>query len=264
MIRKKNLSKFDLEEVNTWEDQQENYKITQKLDNIKIKIKCANEKQKLLKKAIEEHEIVISIGPAGTGKTYISLITALHLIKTESYRKLVLIKSIQHIEGENPGFLPGTLKEKMEPYMCSYTGNLNKMVGGKHITEELFKSDQIIIEPIAYIRGNTIDNCMLPGTKIILSNGESMEIEELYKKFNNDLDEDIKLMVKSFNFKTNTIEDKELSMIAKNPIINDDLYEIELKDGRLIKLTGNHRLHVKNKGFIEVKDIEETDELTHM
>ena len=164
MAKKKNLTGDDLEDLYTWEDhsQRVEYKKTIDLQNIPIKVKCLNEKQKELKKAIEEKEIVISIGPAGTGKTYLSLITALHLLKSQpQYRKIVLIKSVTTIPGEELGFLPGTLQEKMEPYMWSYMGNLNKILGDRFTSKKLMESGIITIEPIAYVRGNTIDNSIV-------------------------------------------------------------------------------------------------------
>lgn len=164
MTRRKNLSVDDHQDVDTWEGQIQRAELKNmiNINDIPIKIKCLNEKQKELKKAIEEFEITISIGPAGTGKTYLSLITALHLLKTcPQYRKIVLIKSVQTIKGEELGFLPGTLREKMDPYMKSYTGNLDKILGDKSITNKLIDAGVLCIEPIAYIRGNTVDNSIV-------------------------------------------------------------------------------------------------------
>jgi len=164
MARKKNLTDADLEDLTTWEDQAQRIEVrnTVNLQNISIKVKCLNEKQKQLKKAIEEKEIVISIGPAGTGKTYLSLLMALHLLKTEpQYRKIVLIKSVTTIPGEELGFLPGTLQEKMEPYMWSYLGNLNKILGDRYTSKKLLESGILSVEPIAYVRGNTMDNSIV-------------------------------------------------------------------------------------------------------
>ena len=164
MAKKKNLSTEDLNELDSWESHSHRteYKNTIKINEIPIKVKCLNAKQKELKKAIEEKEITITIGPAGTGKTYLSLITALHLLKTQSqYRKIVLIKSVTTIPGEELGFLPGTLSEKMEPYMWSYMGNLNKILGDRHTSKRLMESGIITIEPIAYVRGNTMDNSIV-------------------------------------------------------------------------------------------------------
>ena len=164
MVRKKNLSKNDLDDVSTWEDRNYSDQNSKKIqiNDIPIKIKCLNEKQKELKKLIEEHEIIISIGPAGTGKTYLSLITALHLLKTQpQYRRIVLIKSVQNIQGEGIGFLPGTLEEKLEPYMHFFTGNLDKIFGDKGIRKALMADGTISVQPIAYIRGNTLDNSII-------------------------------------------------------------------------------------------------------
>jgi phosphate starvation-inducible PhoH-like protein len=165
MARKKNLSKEDIDDVSTFE-----YKPTKitngqngiSIHEIPIKIKCLNEKQKTLKTKIEENEIIISIGPAGTGKTYLSLITALHLLKTQpKYKRIVMVKSLTTIKGEEVGFLPGTLWEKLEPFMYSFIGNLDKILGHKSTTKYLMQQGYIEIMPIAYVRGITIDDSII-------------------------------------------------------------------------------------------------------
>ena len=163
MARSKNLTAKDLEDVSIWEDQhQKTIKNKVNINEIPVRVKCLNEKQKQLKKAIEEKEITISIGPAGTGKTYIGLKTALHILKTQpQYRRIVLIKSLQIIKGEEMGFLPGTLEEKMAPYMHSFTGNLDKIFGDRYTAGALMAAGIITIEPLAFIRGNTLDNSIV-------------------------------------------------------------------------------------------------------
>lgn len=164
MAKKKNLTQDDHLDLMDWEDHSQRIQYTQTPDlkNKKVEVKCLNQKQKELKKAIEAHEITISIGPAGTGKTYLSLITALHLLKSQpQYRKIVLIKSVTTIKGEELGFLPGTLQEKMEPYMWSYIGNLNKIFGDRSTSQKMMENGMITIEPIAYVRGNTMDNSIV-------------------------------------------------------------------------------------------------------
>jgi phosphate starvation-inducible protein PhoH and related proteins len=164
MARKKNLTANDLDDLMVWEDHSHRteYKETLDFKNKKIEVKCLNPKQKDLKLSIENNEITIAIGPAGTGKTYLSLITALHLLKSQpQYRKIVLIKSVTTIKGEELGFLPGTLQEKMEPYMWSYLGNLNKIFGDRTTSQRMIDSGMITIEPIAYVRGNTMDNSIV-------------------------------------------------------------------------------------------------------
>jgi len=164
--RKKNLTSEDQEDVSIYEEltQRRNntFKYRVRLHDIPIRIKCLNEKQKILRRAIEEKSVVISTGPAGTGRTFMSLLTALHLLKTEpQYQRLVLIKSLQIIKGEDLGYLPGTAAEKMEPYMYSFTGNLDKIFGSSRITKALMENGVIEVFPIAYVRGVTIDNAVV-------------------------------------------------------------------------------------------------------
>jgi len=167
LAKRKNLTKEDLEDVSIYEELAERRNATYhpnkvRLNDISIRIKCLNEKQKQLRRAIEEKDVVISTGPAGTGRTYMSLMTALHLLKTEpKYSRLVLIKSLQVIKGEDLGFLPGSVAEKMEPYMMSFTGNLDKILGHPSITAALMDQGVIDIFPIAYVRGVTIDNAIV-------------------------------------------------------------------------------------------------------
>jgi phosphate starvation-inducible PhoH-like protein len=165
LARKKNLTRTDLEDVSTYETQThklQNGKNGVRLNDVKIPIKCIGEKQKKLRRAIEEKDVVISTGPAGTGKTYMSLLTALHLMKTQpQYKRLVLVKSLQTIKGEDVGYLPGNLWEKMEPYMFSFTGNLDKVFKFPSITKGLIEQGVIDIFPITYIRGVTMDNCIV-------------------------------------------------------------------------------------------------------
>lgn len=99
------------------------------------------------------------ISSHNTGKTYLSLIEALHLMKKyEKYQRLILVKSVQTIQGESIGYLPGTIWEKMEPYMYSFTGNLDKIFSSKKTTKKLIEDEVIEIMPIAYTRGITFDN----------------------------------------------------------------------------------------------------------
>jgi phosphate starvation-inducible PhoH-like protein len=167
LARKKNLSKDDLEDVSIYEEiNQRKYSTFDpnkiRINDISIELKCLQKKQKDLRRAIEEKDIVIANGAPGTGKTYMSLATALHILKTEpKYKKIVLIKSLQIIKGEEIGYLPGTLWEKLEPYMYSFTGNLDKILGSSSITKALLNQGIIEIFPIAYVRGCTLDRSIV-------------------------------------------------------------------------------------------------------
>lgn len=78
-----------------------------------------NERQRELIELIEDNEIVIASGPAGTGKTYVALAAALGLLG-QTYKKIVLVKSVTTIPGEEIGFLKGGMDQKMEPFIMSY------------------------------------------------------------------------------------------------------------------------------------------------
>lgn len=166
MVKKRNLAKEDIEDIETYEQitrssANGNGNGHRLMDTI-IKVKCLNEKQKLLKNAIEDMEIVVSIGPAGTGKTYLSLITSLSLMKKRpTYRRLLLVKSLTTIKGEEVGFLPGTLQEKMEPFMYSFTGNLDKILNNRAATKSFLDKGIIEFVPLAYVRGITVDNAIV-------------------------------------------------------------------------------------------------------
>ena len=167
MAKKKNLTKADLQDVSIYEASTQkttNGRSTKtSLSDIPIKINCLTEKQKDLKKAIETTDIIVSSGPAGTGKTYLALLVALNLLKNNpmQYQRIVLVKSLVTIKGEEVGFLPGTLWEKLEPFMYSFTGNLDKIFKSAYTTK-IFRENGIIeFQPIAYVRGVTIDNAIV-------------------------------------------------------------------------------------------------------
>lgn len=125
-------------------------------------VKCLNDKQKDMVRAIKDKEISIISGPAGTGKTYTALLTALNIIKnSETLNRVVLVKSVTVVDGENIGFLPGTMEEKMEHFMISYSGNIDKMFNKKGKYKDLVASGVVEIQPLAYVRGVNIDNAVV-------------------------------------------------------------------------------------------------------
>lgn len=122
-------------------------------------LKCKTEKQKELVKSIRKNEITICSGSSGTGKTFVTLNTALRLLK-EGYKKIILCKSVTSIPEEEIGFLKGSVEQKMEPFIMSYVGNLNKMIP-KGVAEKLFEEKLIEVLPLAYIRGLSIDDSVI-------------------------------------------------------------------------------------------------------
>jgi len=126
-----------------------------------INIKCKTENQKNYLKLIKEYEIVVCSGPPGVGKSYISIAAALKLVQSpdNSYEKLLIIKPAISVE-ENLGFLPGDLQEKIAPYMAPSIDFIDKVVGPKK-RAELEESGDLILQPLGFIRGKTIDKSIV-------------------------------------------------------------------------------------------------------
>lgn len=116
-------------------------------------------KQQELIDMIEENEIVIATGPAGTGKTYVTLAMALSLLGPV-YRKVILVKSVTPIPGEEIGFLKGGMEQKMEPFVMSYMWNIDKICGPDS-AKDLLNKKIIEILPLAFIRGLSIDDSIV-------------------------------------------------------------------------------------------------------
>ena len=144
------------------------------LNRLKLDLKHKNETQKNLTKAIKENDVVVCSGPAGTGKTYIACMQALSELKAnDKLKKIVLVKSVTTLKSEEIGFLKGTMEEKMEPFMYSFTGNFEKIVGKKNF-EQLKLDGYIEILPIAYLRGVNIDNSI-----VIIDEVQNISIENI-------------------------------------------------------------------------------------
>jgi phosphate starvation-inducible PhoH-like protein len=130
------------------------------LSKLKVSLKCKTENQKKLVRLIANNQMIICAGPAGTGKTYVACAEALRLLSTGQYKKIIVAKSVTVLEGEEIGFLKGTLKEKMDPIMVSFMDNFHKIIG-KPLTEELERFDFLETTPLAFIRGRSIDNSII-------------------------------------------------------------------------------------------------------
>lgn len=123
--------------------------------------KCKNKHQKDFVNLINEKEIVIASGPAGVGKSYVTIARALELIKSPStpYTKIILAKPAIEAD-EKHGFLPGTMREKMEPFISASLDIFDKLIG-KPNRIALEQHEFLEIQPLAYIRGKSIDNTIL-------------------------------------------------------------------------------------------------------
>ena len=105
--------------------------------------------------ALKNNDVVFGIGPAGTGKTYLAVVFAVAALKNNEVKKIILTRPAVEA-GENLGFLPGDLKEKVDPYLRPLYDALYDMLGVEQ-TEKLMEKGVIEIAPLAYMRGRTLE-----------------------------------------------------------------------------------------------------------
>ena len=110
-------------------------------------------------KAMAEKPVVFAIGPAGTGKTFLAVSAAVAALKKEEVRRIVLTRPAVEA-GESLGFLPGDLKEKVDPYLTPLYDGLHEMLGNEQ-TERLMEKGTIEIAPLAYMRGRTLNDAFV-------------------------------------------------------------------------------------------------------
>ena len=106
--------------------------------------------------ALKNNDVVFGIGPAGTGKTYLAVVFAVAALKNNELKKIILTRPAVEA-GESLGFLPGDLKEKVDPYLRPLYDALHDMLGVEQ-TEKLIEKGVIEIAPLAYMRGRTLED----------------------------------------------------------------------------------------------------------
>lgn len=109
--------------------------------------------------AVRSRDLVFCIGPAGTGKTYLAVVLAVQAMKTGSAKRIILTRPAVEA-GESLGFLPGDLKEKVDPYLRPLYDALHDVLGAEH-TDRLMERGVIEIAPLAYMRGRTLDDAFV-------------------------------------------------------------------------------------------------------
>lgn len=105
---------------------------------------------------LNKNDIVFGIGPAGTGKTYLAILYAASLLKKQQIKRIVLVRPVVEA-GEKLGFLPGDLKEKIDPYLVPLYDALNECFGKENVNKMMEKG-VIEVAPLAYMRGRTLEN----------------------------------------------------------------------------------------------------------
>lgn len=132
------------------------------LSDLKFELKHKNETQKKLTNSIKKNDVTICVGPAGTGKTLLSIFEALTLLKQhpEIYKEIKLVKSITQLKNEELGTLPGDEKDKLKFHMMSYLDAFHKLIG-EHNTNKLIEAGLIKMEVFGAIRGRSFTNAII-------------------------------------------------------------------------------------------------------
>ncbi|MFD1631868.1 PhoH family protein [Pseudopedobacter beijingensis] len=122
-----------------------------------IKARTAN--QRKMVSSINTNDILFAIGPAGTGKTYTAVALAVRALKNKEVKRIILTRPAVEA-GENLGFLPGDLKEKVDPYLRPLYDALDDMIPAEKL-KTYIENRTIEIAPLAFMRGRTLDNCFV-------------------------------------------------------------------------------------------------------
>lgn len=169
---------------------------------------------------IRKHDMVFGVGPAGTGKTYLAVVSAVSALKEGKVNRIVLTRPAVEA-GESLGFLPGDLKEKVDPYLRPIYDALHDVLGVEHTTR-LMERGTIEVAPLAYMRGRTLDDSF-----VILDEAQ------------NTTEEQIKMFITRLGF-------------GSKMVINGDITQIDLPKGKKSGLqVALHKLRsVKGIGMV--------------
>ncbi len=137
-----------------------------------LRVKARSENQARMVKESESNDMLFAIGPAGSGKTYTAVALAVRALKAKVVRRIILTRPAVEA-GENLGFLPGDLKEKLDPYLQPLYDALRDMLSQQKL-ESLIQQGIIEIAPLAFMRGRTLDNAF-----VILDEAQNTSMEQL-------------------------------------------------------------------------------------
>lgn len=135
-------------------------------------IKCKTSGQRKYINAIDKTDLVICVGPAGTGKTYLSVAKAVMAYKSKAVERIILTRPAVEA-GEKLGFLPGDLQNKVDPYLRPVYDALQDMLGYENY-QKLMERGVIEVAPLAYMRGRTLNNAF-----IILDEAQNTTVEQM-------------------------------------------------------------------------------------
>lgn len=122
-------------------------------------IKSRSENQQQLINAFEKNDMLFAVGPAGTGKTYLSIALAVKALKEKTIKRIILSRPAVEA-GEKLGFLPGDMKEKIDPYLQPLYDALEDMIPAVKL-QDMMDKNQIQIAPLAFMRGRTLNDAVV-------------------------------------------------------------------------------------------------------
>ena len=173
---KTNITPYDVEDLFENEDRPDRFKLCG--DSVIVHgndgrpIKARNRTQEEMVKAYFDNDLIFAVGPAGTGKTYIAIALAVRALKNREIKRIILTRPAVEA-GERLGFLPGDLKDKLDPYLQPLYDALGDMIPPKRL-QEFMTEGTIQIAPLAYMRGRTLDRAC-----VILDEAQNTNLGQL-------------------------------------------------------------------------------------
>ena len=173
---KMSITPYDVEDIFDGESNPDRYKLYGDAvivhGNDGKPIKARNRTQEEMVRAYFENDLVFAVGPAGTGKTYIAIALAVRALKNREIKRIILTRPAVEA-GERLGFLPGDLKDKLDPYLQPLYDALGDMIPAKRL-QEFMAEGTIQIAPLAYMRGRTLDRAC-----VILDEAQNTNLGQL-------------------------------------------------------------------------------------
>jgi phosphate starvation-inducible PhoH-like protein len=170
------ISPYDVEDICEGESAPDRFKLCANAvivyGNDGKPIKARNRTQEEMVKAYFENDLIFALGPAGTGKTYIAIALAVRALKNREIKRIILTRPAVEA-GERLGFLPGDLKDKLDPYLQPLYDALGDMIPAKRL-QEFMAEGTIQIAPLAYMRGRTLDRAC-----VILDEAQNTNLGQL-------------------------------------------------------------------------------------
>ncbi len=195
-----------------------------------LKIKARTHNQRRMVAAVAKNDMIFAEGPAGTGKTYTAVALGVRALKNKEVRKIILVRPAVEA-GENLGFLPGDLKEKLDPYLRPLYDALRDMIPPEKLSYFL-ETGVIEIAPLAFMRGRTLDHAF-----VILDEAQNATTQQM-KMF-------LTRMGKSAKF-----------------IVNGDVTQVDLPKHQKSGLIESVKI-LKGIGGIEIIHLDEKDVIRH-